>query len=204
MTRKQFLADAAQSIMDKHAASVDQCRMVSKKEREQASREARRRNKAPQWINDCVDYWSDQICESDIGVDWCDADIRCWRCGYLRACQKCHIVPKSLGGPDSVENIIPLCAQCHDEMPNVADKDAVWAWIRADHGGLYDSMWTMKAISIAKANGADIASFSEKRLAAACEKMSLHFGQLHGRARLSVQSLAWVIAESCKTDEVAK
>lgn len=40
------------------------------------------------WVVECVDYWSEKIYEGDIGVDWCNADTRCWRCGSERTLQR--------------------------------------------------------------------------------------------------------------------
>ena len=56
---------------------------------------------------------------------------RCWCCGNeRRKLQKCHIIPKALGGSNKPENIIPLCAMCHDKAPDVADKDHMFQWIK--------------------------------------------------------------------------
>lgn len=157
----------------------------------------RRRQKAKQWIKDAVAYWEDRIYEGDIGCDWDEADIRCWRCGYLRSCQKCHIVAKSLGGSDEVSNLIPLCADCHDEMPNVVDPSEVWKWIAADHGELHDTYWTNRAIRQAGLSNEDFVRFKATKLPTIMKEVSHHFGQLHGRARLSVATLAWAIKKAC-------
>lgn len=158
-----------------------------------AKREAQRRKKAQKWVLDSVSYWSGKVDESDIGCDWDSADIRCWRCGYLRSCQRCHIVPRSLGGSDDVSNIIPLCADCHDEMPNVLDPLEVWRWIKADHGIMLDSYWFLRA---AQQAGVSIEMLSAKKFAESLRLCGLHFGQLSGRARLNVATIAWAIRRS--------
>ena len=172
----------------------------SARERALEKRVKRRRKKALAWVLAAIDYWEERICEMDIGCDWSDADIRCWRCGHLRGCQKCHIVPRSLGGGDGVENLIPLCAQCHDEMPNVADDAEVWRWIKRDHGQLHDTYWTVRAMKESGLSEAELASIDIDALRKNLERISLHFGQLYGSARQSVSSLAWAIRESAKKE----
>jgi 5-methylcytosine-specific restriction endonuclease McrA len=169
----------------------------TKQMRYEKERINRRRRKTKQWIKDAVAYWESRVYEGDIGCDWDEADVRCWRCGYLRACQKCHIVPRSLGGGDEVDNILPLCADCHDEMPNVADSTEVWKWIAADHGELHDTYWTCRAIKHSGLTLGEIACFDAEKLTRIMGEVSHHFGQLHGRARLSVATLAWAIKRSC-------
>ena len=158
---------------------------------------ARRRKSVPQWIKDAVAYWEDRVYEGDMGCDWDEADVRCWRCGYLRSCQKCHIVPKSIGGSDEVSNLIPLCADCHDEMPNVSDPLEVWRWIKGDHGKIHDTYWTLRAQREAGLSDEQFKNLDASKLPAIFEKhCSHHFGQLHGRARLSVATLAWIMKQA--------
>lgn len=162
---------------------------------------ARRRLKVKPWVRECVAYWEPLVDEQDIGCDWSEADVRCWRCGHLRTCQKCHVVAKSLGGGDEPHNIIPLCADCHDEMPNVIDPSFVWEWIKNDHGLIHDTYWTLRGIAIAKQQGMtddELARFDAGKLASLGESYSLHFGQLSGRARTTPATFAWLIRECCK------
>jgi len=160
----------------------------------------RRRKKVPQWIKDAVAYWQTRVYEGDIGCDWDEADVRCWRCGYLRKCQKCHIVAKSLGGSDEVDNLIPLCCECHDEMPNVLDKEEVWRWIERDHGSLHDTFWACKAMADSGLSHEDFKRFDSKVFEDAMKKTSKHFGQKSGGARTSVATLVWALKEACSDD----
>lgn len=41
---------------------------------------------------------------------------RCCICGSLHNVQLHHIVPKEKGGTDEIDNAIPLCPNCHDEV----------------------------------------------------------------------------------------
>jgi hypothetical protein len=85
-----------------------------------------------QWIKDCWDHHSQFISELDVAVDWGNWETehkRCWCCGHKSKLQECHIVPRSLGGSDNASNVVPLCAQCHDEAPDVADPGEMFRWI---------------------------------------------------------------------------
>jgi len=95
--------------------------------------------KKAQWVKDCWDHHSQYISETDVAVDWGDWDSehdRCWCCGHSGKLQKCHIIPKSLGGLDNASNLVPLCAVCHDQSPDVADKDAMFQWIALNQNSL--------------------------------------------------------------------
>ena len=43
--------------------------------------------------------------------------------------QKCHIVPKAIGGLDSPDNLFLLCKECHDISPDSASKPAFLIWV---------------------------------------------------------------------------
>jgi len=58
---------------------------------------------------DIVDYWSKIKDECLLSVDWSEAETRCWRCGYQKRLQRCHIIPNSLGGKDTPSNLVLLC-----------------------------------------------------------------------------------------------
>lgn len=48
---------------------------------------------------------------------------RCCICGLLHRVQLHHIIPREEGGTDDIENAIPLCPNCHDEVHR---KPRVW------------------------------------------------------------------------------
>jgi len=162
-----------------------------------AKKVERRQKKAPSWQKKAAEYWARKIPETEIGCDYDEADVRCWRCGHLRTCQKCHIVARSLGGSDDVSNIIPLCAACHDEMPNVSDPSEVWRWIAADHGEMYETYWTVRAIKSCGLSPEQMAGFDAGAVKSLMDQCALHLGQLNGGARISTATLAWAVRKAC-------
>lgn len=42
----------------------------------------------------------------------------CRACGFLWGIERHHLVPRSLGGDDTDDNIIPLCHACHQDLHN--------------------------------------------------------------------------------------
>lgn len=94
---------------------------------------------------DIVYYWYSRINESDYSVDASDAHTRCWRCGYKTKLERCHIIPRSLGGEDIPSNLVLLCSRCHIENPNIADPEIMWDWLRAYKTTFYDVFWIIQA-----------------------------------------------------------
>jgi hypothetical protein len=79
----------------------------------------------------------------------CDADEwhkRCWRCGYVRPLERCHVIPNSLDGIDEPQNYVLLCNHCHQEAPNVANKDYMMEWICNTSISSYDTFWELRNI----------------------------------------------------------
>lgn len=82
-------------------------------------------------------------------------------------------------------------------MPNVNDPNAVWQWIKDDHGTIYDTFWMEKALTLADI---DHQRFSMERFTEAMNQVGVHFGQSSGGAYMSVSSLKWALEEACKND----
>lgn len=93
-----------------------------------------------------VDYWFSIVDECGLSVDASEAHERCWRCGYKRSLERCHIIPNSLGGEDTASNLILLCHRCHLENPNIANKEIMWDWLRAYSTTLYDTFWVKQGM----------------------------------------------------------
>ena len=52
----------------------------------------------------------------------------CFACGDGRRVARCHITPYAHGGANRVENLVLLCARCHEESEHLP-KDIFWTWI---------------------------------------------------------------------------
>jgi hypothetical protein len=98
------------------------------------------------------DYWKDRFRKIGIFIDW--GEPSCWSCrfhygtkydikrsdagwdqifdGWNRIpLQRCHIVPRSLGGTDEPSNLFLMCRECHDLAPNTAVPEIFFQWVRA-------------------------------------------------------------------------
>lgn len=95
------------------------------------------------WITAAIKHWMPLLDEcSDIGCDWAEAATHCWRCGCARSLQRCHLIPKALGGTLEPENVMPLCADCHAEAPDTDDRNDFLAWVKKTRNrGCYESYW---------------------------------------------------------------
>ena len=151
-----------------------------------------------QWIADAIGYWSERVYEGDIGVDWSEADTRCWRCGSERTLQRCHIVAKQFDGAEGPENIIPLCRMCHDEAPDVTDPSEMWRWVKETRSQFYGTLSAERAIAIVIARGVDISRFDVRALQEAGEQIGVHFMQSGAGATIKPASWAWAIEQACK------
>lgn len=94
-----------------------------------------------------IAHWETRIEESGLSFDWAEADQLCWKCGCKRKTERCHIVPHQtpLCGPDSPDNFVLLCRECHELGPNVSDPDAMWEWLRRDASPFYGLFWIQQA-----------------------------------------------------------
>lgn len=97
-------------------------------------------------IPEIIDYWIRLEDECELNFDWSEADIVCWRCGCKRKLYRCHIIPDSLGGKDEPNNFVLLCAECHEEAPNVESSTFMWDWIKSFHNPFYDTFWQNRAM----------------------------------------------------------
>ncbi len=97
------------------------------------------------------DHWKTRFEEAGLFVDW--GEPGCWACGLhygnkydvrghnstwahiLRAwdripLQRCHIVARSLGGSDTVDNLFLMCRECHDLQPNTSLPEIFFDWAK--------------------------------------------------------------------------
>lgn len=87
--------------------------------------------------NQIAEYWITRVDECDLGADCDQLKDHCWRCGEHERrvrdesnIDRCHIVPRSRGGSDGVENLVLLCKYCHSQAPDIADPHVMWDWIK--------------------------------------------------------------------------
>jgi 5-methylcytosine-specific restriction endonuclease McrA len=52
-----------------------------------------------------------------------------WSVWDKAALDRCHLVPRSLGGDDLPSNLVLLCRSCHRDAPNVGDPTYMLRWI---------------------------------------------------------------------------
>lgn len=97
-----------------------------------------------------LDYWEPRPDElySKTGYLLDIGEPTCWACGDTfegqfdcterrsarwadSPLQRCHIVPRSLGGSVEPSNLVLMCATCHDLAPNTDAPEILFAWMRA-------------------------------------------------------------------------
>lgn len=100
------------------------------------------------------EYWKDRLLDKGVFIDW--GEPSCWVCGFhydakydirrpdasweeILRCwekiplQRCHIIPRSLKGPDSPENLFLMCRECHDLAPNTSIPEIFFEWVQSQH-----------------------------------------------------------------------
>lgn len=97
-------------------------------------------------MREIAKYWETRVDECEWSIDWREAESHCWRCGYKKRLQRCHIIPAALGGKDEPENMVILCVRCHAENPNVEDPEIMWDWIKAYNTSCYGTFWDIQAL----------------------------------------------------------
>ncbi|WP_088893941.1 HNH endonuclease signature motif containing protein [Leptolyngbya ohadii] len=95
------------------------------------------------------EYWKERLFDLGFFIDW--GEPTCWACGefwngryditnpnashekILKAwekapLQRCHIVPRSLGGSNESSNLFLMCKECHDLAPNTSIPEIFFQW----------------------------------------------------------------------------
>jgi putative transposon-encoded protein len=152
-----------------------------------------------------VDYWTNRQYEQDMGCDWSEAHERCWRCGYKKKLERCHIIPNALEGKDIPSNFVLLCGACHVEAPNVTDSEYMWEWIKDTKSQeLYDQFEICKFIKEYTEKYGDeilikLCSYPKKHIMKeyekVYEKVSVHFGQ---SGKVNTSTKHWMFKEVCE------
>jgi 5-methylcytosine-specific restriction endonuclease McrA len=70
--------------------------------------------------------------EHDIAHCWaCNKTLRGGRAAYNTpdlGLERCHIIPRSLGGTDHPSNLFLMCARCHASSPDTGTEVYFWRW----------------------------------------------------------------------------
>ena len=156
---------------------------------------------------DIVEYWSQIEDECGLSVDWADAETHCWRCAEKANLDRCHIVPRALGGSEHPSNLVLLCLKCHREAPNVSDPGFMWKWLRAHAVSFYGTYWHKRAvqefkliygrapfsvIDETKIAPGSIAELSQEVIEKHIRNASVHFGE----GRLNASTMAWLLFQA--------
>ncbi len=160
-------------------------------------------------LKDIVEYWGSRIDETELSIDFSDAEARCWRCTYESKLHRCHIIPDSLGGEDTPSNLVLLCRRCHTEAPNINDRDFFWEWLKAHKSPFYDTYWTIRGMKeynvIYKETFEEIAMRLkiEPEEFEAFLKEQKNFVTIHfGEGRLNPSTIAGIIRSFVKQKEL--
>lgn len=102
---------------------------------------------------DIFEYWIDWLIENGFDL----GEPSCWACGWwwgtkydnknpdaplteikkiwneVKPLQRCHIIPKSLGGNDETSNLFLMCRECHDRAPNTISRETFIRWAKAQN-----------------------------------------------------------------------
>lgn len=96
-------------------------------------------------------YWREKIFELNLFMDW--GEPACWACGRFESdndvvdskeslndifkvwdkqkyLERCHIVPKSMGGCNCHGNIVLLCKECHKDNPDTLNVELFLEWMQ--------------------------------------------------------------------------
>jgi hypothetical protein len=128
------------------------------------------------------------LCSQDIG------EPSCWACGMwdeecdivlddnidpftawdkAKYLERCHIVPRSMGGPDKASNLVLLCKKCHKSSPDLLKKK-------------YMKKWIIKPQSHVKQSMVRLNSCKKKHLRFASENMEDYFEFYHSNSSFHV------------------
>ena len=78
-------------------------------------------------LEEINNYWLDRFhqLEEDYPI--------CFVCGKDKRLEKCHLIPKALGGSNEVDNLVLLCNEHHKQAPNISlDKEIMLNWIEQE------------------------------------------------------------------------
>ena len=128
------------------------------------------------------DCWKDRLPEFGFRIHW--REPCCWACGYnygarfrikqsdvgsheISRCwdniplQRCHIIPRSLGGTNEVTNLFLMCRECHDLAPNTSIPEVFFEWARGQDWDARESAKILAALQSFGVDSMDYRKFNE-------------------------------------------
>ena len=89
--------------------------------------------------------------------------------------QRCHVVAKQFGGPDTADNLFLLCSGCHQESPDTKNRAAFFRWVyrrkaECSHG-INCSHFTEEIRREVEMRGYNLEEFAKKFAAVPREEM---------------------------------
>ena len=159
------------------------------------------------WVQKAFEAHSRFIEEGYVDLEPGEFD-RCWCCGnYRRKLQKCHIIPRALGGSDKPDNIVPLCSKCHDKQPDVADSLHTFEWLKSERNpftgcGLGDR-WNIFCEMMEMINSANPTDLQREAITSWFnffleEKVNNHAGQSGQGIYVKDSSYRWAVQKALK------
>ena len=163
-------------------------------------------------------YWKNRLEKLGFFVDW--GEPGCWACGFhynskydLRdsrarwakvvakwekiPLQRCHIVPRSLGGSNKASNLFLMCRECHDLSPNTASREVFFDWARTQcfwHREMAKMKAAMDSFEIEEAHLDELSDLmrSKKFRSWAAKRIGRHWpqsGYAPGSSRISYSTM---------------
>lgn len=138
----------------------------------------------------CGEWWGG-IYDIDLEKEGTGAHVRkkIWNRVPL---QRCHIVPKSLGGTNDLSNLFLMCKDCHDLAPNTKSRELFLTWAKSQGGrkGI-EIKQTLDSFNL---NEEEIKRMNTHMLTPEfklwlSENVGLHWNQKSGGARLNNATL---------------
>jgi len=177
---------------------------------------------------DIFEYWKDWLDERCF--DW--GEPSCWACGRwwdtkydvedpnapweeIRKAwnkvplQRCHIIPKSLGGEDEPSNLFLMCKECHDRAPDTTSREAFFKWVENQNwtGRVFKSIEEeFKAFGFDEKTPKEIEELSDMLISKdfkewARNKIGIHFSQSGSGSQITPSTIVALLWEYSKNKD---
>lgn len=150
----------------------------------------------------CGKWWDDKYDIKNTNITWNDIK-KAWNKVPL---QRCHIIPRSLGGTEDASNLFLMCRECHDLAPNTTSREQFFKWVEKQNWAvrvgkiITDELNTYDVKDDEYENLINILNSQEfKRWMR--DNIGLHFNQEGKGAKLTVSSFIALIVEYKKSQK---